>query len=302
MDWWIELVKLWDNPISRGCIAEGVAILVLALAILPLIFGRKPRLTTRSSILRGVVLLAINLTVVVLNQEKNPELYIATVFFIGGPTVWLTAYCRNKDKDFSKLLVIICVAWMLGLLEYGAVLRNYISMFSVVLLLVPAFCCWRDPEKEGFIKIREEHLDALFGAFCVFLTGIVLMPAIGWENLSITSYAKQKQLMLPVSFLLCFLVKAIPEELIFRGIAQGVLRDKWGSVVSVIGSALLFGAFAVNDPTAWTFPNWHAVINMTALGIGCGIVYHKTQSLAVSGMLNASVSFLWWFCFAKGGY
>lgn len=297
------LNKFVDLPvITRSIILEGTGSLFLLAIVAAFVLGWKPKLTTLRVSIVGGLLIIINLLLLYFCQERKTELYIGTAFFLVAPIAWLAAYCKNRDRNMVKFLPIAAALWMIGLIEYGAVLKNYVTALSVPVLLIPCFQCWRNPKEEGFPRTSFAKWNWCAGGLCGSLTAITLMVAVGWENPMVTRYFSKLQFMLPISAVLMFCAKAIPEELVYRGIFQGALKDKYGIIPAIAGSTLLYGAAALNDPALWTFPNWHAAVNALILGIACGVVYHKTKSLAVSGVLNAGISFFWWALFAHGGY
>lgn len=294
--------ELMENPISRGMILEAAYSFILMVWVAVKVFGYKPKLSPLRVLLAGSSLVLSNLALLFITQERDPELYGRTVFYLAVPVIWLALYARHNDRSLAGLLAVITAAWMLFFLEGGLVLKNYVNALSMAIVLIPSFQRWRDPEQEGFIRTSIKKWEWAVDSYFFFALITVTMVVFGWDDLMITRYCKQHQFMLLISAILFFFMKAVPEELVFRGIFQGALKDKFGFLPALIGASLLYGAAALNDPANWVFPNWRAAVNAVLLGLGCGIVYHKTRSLAVSGVVNASVSFVWWFIFAHGGY
>ncbi|MEK7654393.1 MAG: CPBP family intramembrane glutamic endopeptidase [Patescibacteria group bacterium] len=296
---WTKLSKFLEDPIARSCVAEGVFTIILLLIVIALVLGWKPKLTTIRASLMGLLLLAINFGALFLMQERNLDLYFGTFWFLILPILFLISFASYGGTHGNISLIAF---WMFGLLEFGVVLNNYVTMLSIAVIMTISFQLWRNPTEEGFIRTKLIHWGWAVGAFALLLIITALMVVFGWENALATRYLKENRWMLPVSAALFFLVKAVPEELIFRGIFQGALKDKIGFRSALISSASLYGIAALNNPAPWTFPNWHAAINAVLLGLVCGIVYEKTKSLAVSATVNASVSFMWFTLLAKGGF
>ncbi|MDP1719107.1 MAG: CPBP family intramembrane metalloprotease [bacterium] len=316
MSFWIKLAELWvrlsdpwnklselaTNPISRGLILEAGATLLLLVVVAIFVFGWKPKLTPLRVLIAGSALVVSDLVLMFVTQERTPEIYIATIFFLGAPIIWLAIYSKNKDRNVAYFLVLMSALTMTALIEWEAVLRNYVTAFCVPVILIPCFQCWRNPKEEGFIRTSLKKWSWATGVLLGFLVLMVGSLVFDRENLVIDDYVKKYAFLLPVNAILFFFAKAVPEEVVFRGILQGLIKDKYGIFPAIVGSALLYGAAAINDPARWAFPNWHAAINALTLGLACGVVYYKTKSLAISGALNAAVSFLWWMLFARGGY
>jgi len=88
-----------------------------------------------------------------------------------------------------------------------------------------------------------------------------------------------------VVFVLLFVIVAIgtpiAEEVFFRGLVLGAARKRWGTVVGVAFSSLLFGAFHVqSDPLSWLF--------VGVVTAGYGLVF-ALMRVWTSGRLGASI-------------
>ncbi|TSC82536.1 MAG: hypothetical protein G01um101419_542 [Parcubacteria group bacterium Gr01-1014_19] len=281
-----------------GLITEGGVSLVLLAIVAAFVLGWKPKLTAKKVSVVGSLLLIVNLCFLFITQEKSLDVYGPTFWFFAIPILFLV---DSGPRKIASANLIFITFFMLGFLELKLVQNNYISYLSAAIILILAFQLWRDPREEGFIRTKGSHWNIALGTLCIFVMLLAFSNLLGWEKALATRYLKESRWMLAVSAALFFFVKAIPEELIFRGIFQGALKDKIGFRSALISSAALYGLTALNNPAPWAFPNWHAAINATLLGLGCGIVYHKTKSLAVSAVLNTSVSCMWWALLARGG-
>ena len=305
-DWWHEIAGAWQRAqeILSSSIAKEVAYsLGLMLLVAILVLGYKPKLSVKKIWIVGLLLAISNLALLYFIQERNLALYLLTFSYIALP-IYLFIDDRKKGAEVMLgFTAVVSAIHMLIYREFGWVAQSYASALMMGLVLIPIFQAWRNPKEEGFIKLKWKHWDWAMGAFCVFLTITVVMVMCRWDGLMGSKFSEGiKKLILPLFLLFFFFVKAIPEELVFRGIFQGALKDKFGFLPALTSSALLYGICALNDPAPWAFPNWRATVNSVALGLGCGVVYNKTRSLAISAVVNASVSFLWWFVFEHGGH
>jgi membrane protease YdiL (CAAX protease family) len=93
--------------------------------------------------------------------------------------------------------------------------------------------------------------------------------------------------MIPVTLL--FVAPA--EELVFRGVAQGLLKRSFGSVPGIVCSSALFGVghyLAAGSGDAWTL-----VLVSGTLGLILGTIYEHTENIAVPilahGLWNAGL-------------
>lgn len=94
--------------------------------------------------------------------------------------------------------------------------------------------------------------------------------------------------MLPVSVLLV----GPGEELLFRGIIQGKLKQAVGARAAIVAAALMFGL--IHFDLSWTATQWIAYVSVAAtLGAGLGLLYEHTDNLTVPavthGLYNASL-------------
>jgi membrane protease YdiL (CAAX protease family) len=74
------------------------------------------------------------------------------------------------------------------------------------------------------------------------------------------------------------------EELVFRGVVQGLLRRAFGVVPGVAFASLLFGLghyLAISSGSAWTY-----ILTAGALGLVLGAVYEYTESIAVPALAH----------------
>jgi membrane protease YdiL (CAAX protease family) len=86
-------------------------------------------------------------------------------------------------------------------------------------------------------------------------------------------------------------VVALSEELFFRGfVARALLKCGYQPVVAVLLSAVLFGCAHL-----WfhAFPNWRRAIVAAVLGLGCGFVYLRTQSVRAPMVTHALAVTTW---------
>lgn len=100
-----------------------------------------------------------------------------------------------------------------------------------------------------------------------------------------------------------FFCIALPEELLFRGVIQGLLERHWpgsgakaGSVLigSVIYAATIFGVAHINNPMPGRLvPNWDYVLMSSLAGIAYGWVWQRTRRITASALTHAAVDWIW---------
>ena len=127
-------------------------------------------------------------------------------------------------------------------------------------------------------------LDSLFGVSSTFGTNAVVET--GRQNPTYFLY------MIPVTILLV----GPGEELVFRGVVQGLLRRAVGVVPAVALASLLFGLghyLAISSGSAWTY-----LLVASVMGVVLGAAYEYTENIAVPvavhGLWNAVIfSYQW---------
>jgi len=127
-------------------------------------------------------------------------------------------------------------------------------------------------------------LDSAFGVDAQFATNEVIET--GQRNPTTFLY------MIPVAILLV----GPGEELVFRGVVQGLLRRAVGVVPAILLASLLFGLghyLAIASGNAWTY-----VFVAGAMGVVLGAVYEYTENIAVPvvvhGLWNAAIFATQW--------
>ncbi len=124
------------------------------------------------------------------------------------------------------------------------------------------------------VQLLSNLAEALFGV--AVETGQNNIITQGRENPVLFLY------MVPVA--LFFVGPA--EELVFRGVVQGLFRRAFGVVPGVVFASLLFGMghyLAISSGSAWTY-----ILTASALGLVLGAVYEYTESILVPALAHGS--------------
>jgi uncharacterized protein len=98
-------------------------------------------------------------------------------------------------------------------------------------------------------------------------------------------------------YLIILAATALPEEILFRGLIQNSIAQKFGtSTRTLLVSAFIFGcAHLDNGPQP--LPNWRYMILATIAGIAYGKVFEKSSSIFASAGLHALVDTIKHVCF-----
>jgi membrane protease YdiL (CAAX protease family) len=98
-------------------------------------------------------------------------------------------------------------------------------------------------------------------------------------------------------YLIILAITALPEEILFRGLIQNCIAQKFGtSTATLLASAFIFGC-AHLDNGPGPLPNWRYMILATIAGIAYGKVFEKSSSIFASAGLHALVDTVKHVCF-----
>ncbi|WP_276273018.1 CPBP family intramembrane glutamic endopeptidase [Haloarcula litorea] len=164
----------------------------------------------------------------------------------------------------------------------------------------------------GFVRLRDEpglvHVRspsastvgwALVGVVAVLLSAVVMDAVVaalsalveslfgvgvetGQNNIVEQGRANPELFlwMVPVSLLLV----GPGEELVFRGVVQGLFRRSFGVVPGIVLASALFGVghyAAVSSGSAWTY-----ILVAGSLGLVLGVLYEYTENIAVPALAH----------------
>lgn len=91
-----------------------------------------------------------------------------------------------------------------------------------------------------------------------------------------------------------YLMVAVPEEFLFRGLLQNLLEKRWqgsgGRAGSLLVVSVIFGAAHLNNPPV---PNYSYALLATAAGVAYGWVWLRTRRVTASAVTHAGVDWIW---------
>ena len=98
-------------------------------------------------------------------------------------------------------------------------------------------------------------------------------------------------------YLIILAATALPEEILFRGLIQNCIAQRFGvSTSTLLASAFIFGC-AHLDNGPGPLPNWRYMILATIAGVAYGKVFEKSSSILASAGLHALVDTVKHVCF-----
>jgi membrane protease YdiL (CAAX protease family) len=172
--------------------------------------------------------------------------------------------------------------------------RDKYEKLTVVLLIMP------------MLRIAELFISLDYAwRSCViyFLLGFLVMVYLFKFDIN-PGYSKKNLIFLPIAiilggvlgmignnfndkypeFLPFLLILVVSEELLFRGMLQNLIREGYGSAVSVIAVPLLYTVFSLN----YALP---ALGIIFLASLASSIIYHYTKNIFVSFALSLSFNF-----------
>lgn len=92
-----------------------------------------------------------------------------------------------------------------------------------------------------------------------------------------------------------YFLNALPEELLFRGLIQNLVEQRFGRNWRTLAvAAVVFGLSHFNNTTAHHAPpNWPYVFLATLGGLAYGWVWRKTGKITASALTHTLVNFTW---------
>lgn len=98
-------------------------------------------------------------------------------------------------------------------------------------------------------------------------------------------------------YLIILAATALPEEILFRGLIQNCIVQRFGaSTTTLLIAAFIFGC-AHLDNGPGPLPNWRYMILATIAGVAYGKVFEKSSSIFASAGLHALVDLIKHVCF-----
>ncbi len=78
------------------------------------------------------------------------------------------------------------------------------------------------------------------------------------------------------------------EELLFRGVVQGRLRESWGVWPAIIGATVLFGVIHIPAVSGGTGAILSYVLTAAVLGLVLGYLYERTGNIVVPAVIHGA--------------
>ncbi len=166
-----------------------------------------------------------------------------------------------------------------------------VAVSAAMIALYALFVKWFEKHPACDIPLRRLAGDTLKGlavGFCFFVAVVLVMFVFGIYKFD--GVGMDRPLELLTAFLL-FLLVAVGEEIIFRGVLFRWIDEKWGFAVALTVSALLFGMMHLPQPGATL---WSSFAIAVEAGLLLGAAYKY------SGTLWLPIGIHWAWNFTQG--
>lgn len=230
--------------------------------------------------------------------------------------VLLIAAAKKKSPFFNLFdALTVLVLWLP--IEFGCLSaaslppqHGLIGVYQLVglVLLIYFFFIVRELPQAGLtyrLKSKEIQL-SIQSCLVFFIAALILGLPTGFFRLShsLPGLGAIAGTLLTIAFFI-----ALPEEILFRGVIQNALEQKWaqqanGSNKALAAASLLFGLAHANNHNApfldwrlgslgvWHFP-WVYVLLAALAGVAYGWVFQKTRKVTAAALTHLLVNGTW---------
>lgn len=173
-----------------------------------------------------------------------------------------------------------------------------VDKLIAVLLMLYIFLIYRPLKEIGF-SFRWRWCDlwsALLGLGLFIVIGIPTGLATGFLHFQ---PALPKLANAAFSIIGGYLLVALPEEILFRGMIQNMLRERLKSNwIALLIAAPIFGLAHLNNATrGFAVPNWGYVLMASLAGLAYGYVWMRTRKVTAAAITHMLVNLLWGILF-----
>ncbi len=213
----------------------------------------------------------------------------------------LAIYFAGARGDFAAILLL----WLPIEFAAGAALvpqaqRGFLHSVAYAIAILLGLTLFLGLRRIGGMKynVPEEARDGwlpLVGFALVAPVLIAVGMAVGFIPAPHFPGAPAGKMLAAIGVI--FAGTALPEEILFRGLIQNLLMQRFGAGVrTLVAAAVIFGcAHLDNGPQP--LPNWRYAIEATIAGVAYGAVFQKSRSIVSSALLHTMVDWTKHFFF-----
>ena len=288
---------LWKRAIARA----GDATVAFLLLPMLLATGFRPSLPTLAAF---ALYLAFPVMLLRFRPKRHRPMDLIHILVVLG--IWLPLEPSLFAMPFERLFGAGAAAWVhwLALPEVRASLLPGVDLpidkLTGILLALYLFLI-RDPlPRLGFdFRFRLSDLGYAAAGWVLFaVVGIPLGLGMGFLRVHVVIPPWPELLSMILGG---YLLIALAEEILFRGVIQNLLTQRWGSWPAGLAvAAIIFGAAHLNNATpGFPEPNWAYMLMATLAGLAYGWVWWKTGRVTASALTHMSVNLVWGILFVS---
>ncbi len=255
--------------------------------------------------------------------QPAPTVLMAFLLYLALPTFLLRIRpSSHRPMDWLHALVIVSIwlplepdlfampfervgadrlgAWvsLLALPDVSAPLLPGLNLpihtLTGVLLALYLFLIRHPLQGIGFdFRFRLKDIGYALAGWGLFgIVGVPLGLSMGFLRLHFVSPPWTEFLAMVIGG---YLLIALAEEILFRGIIQNLFLQRWGQwPAALAAAALVFGASHLNNATpGFAEPNWAYMLMATLAGLAYGWVWWKTGRVTASALTHMAVNLMW---------
>lgn len=263
-------------------------------------FERRPALLFAVPVILSAICLAAALQL----HALNSGLVVLILMYTLAPIV-CAFLVRNSAPPIWMDFVVIALIWFpleFSVGQWFVAKRAqgplHMAAYGVSILLgLAIFLLFRGlPSMKYNLPRSWQDLVNLLIGFAV--SAIVLIPlgrAIGF--LTPFHWPAPGPQRIALEYFVILASTALPEEILFRGLIQNSLMQRFGTnTATLLAAALIFGC-AHLDNGPGPLPNWRYMIVAAIAGVAYGKVFQKSSSIFASAGLHALVNTVRHVCF-----
>ncbi len=232
-----------------------------------------------------------------LGNAAGPGFIAVIAAYVFGPTLVVMSGGRGERGARAADFVAILLLWLP--LEFYAGknllpreawgVANIMAHGVAVTLGLFLFLIFRGL-KDIKYNLPQRWLDLAYPA-AGFVIAAPVLAAVAWGTGFMGPFRMPEQFA-PAAFAALFvktlLGVGLPEELLFRGLIQNWLTQRFGQANAVVfAAAAIFGVAHLNNAPA---PNWGYMVLATVAGFIYGKVFQRSQTILASASLHAAVN------------
>ncbi len=228
------------------------------------------------------VLLAINALLLKLAGVWDQDSFVRLTGYFLAPTFAVISFNRVAGKSGWKSaglnILILALLWLpvaFRLIQKNWKFSEYnysLTALSAVIFAIVVYTCVRKLDFSMAWQVRWQDLKRVLWAYLILagpLIAITLM--MGFTKLNLSKKFDWDSAMVAPQLLIFFVglwfAPALVEEIIFRGVIQNTLVDRFKPVAGILVASVIFGFSHIgNREGGHTFPNWPYVALASCAG------------------------------------